>query len=162
MNIEHRNVIWCYISVGGICWCTKLWIYDVTNTCDFLSIQTTRIWIWKSLALRIFKPLKVVNLQGMSLIALWIRLLWFWIICKRLLAVFLSERFFSLRGIEFWAVDNIPKKQIVNSEKFDLMNVNILRGSCQVIYEKNILNGKVNNILMISYTGISHIHFTSK
>ena len=142
-------------------WCNKyFWIYDVTNTCGFLPMQTTRIWIWKSLALRIFfDSLKVVNHQGMSLIALRIR--WFYNIWKRLLAVFLSERFFSLRGIEFWAVDNIPKKQIVNSEKFDLMNVNILRGSCQVIYEENILNGKVNNILMISYTGISHIHFTS-
>ena len=85
----------------------------------------------------------------------------FYNICKRLLAVFLSERFFSLRGIEFWAVDNIPKKQIVNSEKLDLMNVNILRGSCQVIYEENILNRKVYNILAISCTGISHIHFTS-
>ena len=141
-------------------WCNKyFWIYDVTNTCGFLPMQTTRIWIWKSLALRIFKPLKVVNYQGR--IALRIRILWFSNICKILLAVFLSERFFSLRGVEFWAVDNIPKKQIVNSEKFDLMNVNILRGSCQVIYEENILNGKVNNILMISYTGISHIHFTS-
>ena len=140
--------------------CNKyFWIYDVTNTCGFLPMQTTRIWIWKSLALCIFEPLKVVNHQGMSLIALRIR--WFYNIWKRLLAVFLSERFFSLWGIEFWAVDNIPKKQIVNSEKFDLMNVNILRGSCQVIYEENILNGKVNNILMISYTGISHIHFTS-
>ena len=35
------------------------------------------------------------------------------------------ETFFHfLFGIEFWAVDNILKKQIVNSKKFDLMNVN--------------------------------------
>ena len=133
-------------------WCNKyLWFSSNANNKNLnMKVVGTSYF---------FDSLKVVNHQGMSLRALRIR--WFYNIWKRLLAVFLSERFFSLQGIEFWAVDNIPKKQIVNSEKFDLMNVNILRGSCQVIYEENILNGKVNNILMISYTGISHIHFTS-